>query len=184
MSDPQPPPHPAPLLPTAFDAFLFSCKTAVSAVLALGFYEALHLPGSAWAAPVSAVIISQPTLQPSVQASLTRFWANLIGAGIGSVSVTLLGPTLQALLIGVLVAGLACHFLKLEEALRPAYASVVIVILTSKGNNVLADSLERVLAVMVGCSIALGVGLIFDKLLFPRLEPLRKRFPAAKPPQE
>jgi len=61
---------------------------------------------------------------------------------------------------------------------------VVIVILTSQGRNPVADSLERLLAVMVGCSIALGVGLVFDKLLFPRLQGLRKRLPTARPPQE
>lgn len=172
------------MFPTAFDAFLFSCKTAIAAVLALFFYQALHFPGSAWAAPVSAVLISQPTLQPSIQASLTRFAANLLGASIGAISVSLLGPTLQALLIGVLLTGLACHYLKFDDALRPAYASVVIVILTSKGTNVITDSLERVLAVIVGCLIAIGIGLIFDRLLAPRLKRLRKFLPEAKPPHE
>ena len=172
------------MLPTAFDAFLFSCKTAVSAVLALLFYETLHLPGSAWAAPVSAVLISQPTFQPSVQASLTRFWANLIGASLGAIAVSLIQSPLLALLVGVFLTGMVCHHLKFDDALRPAYASVVIVILTSQGRNPVADSLERLLAVMVGCSIALGVGLVFDKLLFPRLQGLRKRLPTARPPQE
>ena len=152
------------MLPTAFDAFLFSCKTAVSAVLALLFYESLHLPGSAWAAPVSAVLISQPTFQPSVQASLTRFWANLIGASLGAIAVSLIHSPLLALLVGVFLTGLVCHHLKFDDALRPAYASVVIVILTSKG-SVWWGSLDRVLGVLVGCSIALGVGLIFDRSL-------------------
>ena len=125
-----------------------------------------------------------PTFQPSVHASLTRFWANLIGATLGAIAVSLLSSALLALLVGVFLTGLACHLLKFDDALRPAYASVVIVILTSQGKNALADSLERLLAVMVGCSIALAVGLVFDKVLFPRLKLLRKHLPAAKPPQE
>jgi len=149
------------MLPTAFDAFLFCCKTAISAVLALLFYESFHLPGSAWAAPVSAVLISQPSLQPSVQASLTRFWANLIGASLGAISVSLIHSPLLALLIGVFVTGFACQ-----------------------GKSPLVDSLERLLAVMVGCSIALAVGLVFDKILFPRLKGLRKHLHAARPSQE
>lgn len=53
-------PDPPAMRATPLDAFLFSCKTALSAVLAYVVYGGFHLPGAAWAAPVSAVIISQP----------------------------------------------------------------------------------------------------------------------------
>ncbi|HEY8964823.1 MAG TPA: aromatic acid exporter family protein [Candidatus Methylacidiphilales bacterium] len=150
--------------PPPFDAtaaLLFSAKAAVAAVLAYLIYRGLNLPGAAWAAPVSAVLVTQPTFQPSIQASIARFWANLIGALLGSLAVLLLGPTPWALAAAVVVAGFLCQAIRLDEGLRPAYVSVVIVIFTG-GERVWAGSFDRVLAVLVGCLVALVVGAVAD----------------------
>ncbi|SDT87962.1 Aromatic acid exporter family member 1 [Verrucomicrobium sp. GAS474] len=168
-------------------------KASISAVLAYSIYISLGLPGAAWAAPVSAVLVTQPTFQPSIQASLSRFWANILGALIGSISVLLLGPTPWALGLGLVVAGFLCQAIRLDEGLRPAYVSVVIVIFTG-GEKVWVGSFDRVLAVLVGCVVALIVGAFCDlplhrlaewvhrrwKIRIPGL-PLRKIEPAGEP---
>ncbi len=153
----------APETPASnLDALIFSAKAAVAAVAAVLLFGLTGLTGGVWAA-VSAVIVTQPSMHPSVKASLMRVIANLIGASVGAVMSIVLGHQLLSLAVGVVVTGMICHFTKLDEALRPAFAAVVIVILSldTKGWY---GSLDRVLAVFLGCVCALAVGFICDKI--------------------
>lgn len=147
-----------------FDAILLSCKAAVSAIVAVPCYNFFGLPGAIWAA-ISAVLVIQPGLNPSLRASLMRVIANLIGAFFGAVLITLIGHTMTALAAGVLLTGLVCYLARLEDAVRPAYAAVVIVTFTSgTGKAAWTEPLERVLAVVIGCICSLVVGFVIDKL--------------------
>ena len=174
-------PAPTPAAPAPFDAlasFIFAVKAAVAAVSAYVVYTGLHLPGAAWAAPVSAVLVTQPTLQPSVHASVARFWANILGAVMGSLAALLLGPTPWALGLAVIVTGFLCQAIRLDEGLRPAYVSVVIVIFTG-GDRVWIGSFDRVLAVVVGCIVALIVGAVCDLPLRHFVARMHRRFGTA-----
>jgi uncharacterized membrane protein YgaE (UPF0421/DUF939 family) len=142
------------------DAFVYSSKAAISAVVALICSNAFNLPGAIWA-PVSAVIVTQAALHPSFKASLLRIAANLIGAFIGALVNTCIDNTLVAMGVGVLITGLVCHFGRMDDATRPAFAAVVIVTIKSEP-HAWAGSLDRVLAVTLGCMAALAVGLVFD----------------------
>jgi uncharacterized membrane protein YgaE (UPF0421/DUF939 family) len=144
-----------------FSALIFSTKAAVAAVAAVLLFGLTGLAGGVWAA-VSAVIVTQPSMHPSLRASTTRVIANLIGASVGAVMGLALGHQLLSVAAGVLVTGMVCHFTKLDEALRPAYAAVVIVIM-SPDTKGWYGSLDRVLAVVLGCVCALAVGFVFDK---------------------
>jgi uncharacterized membrane protein YgaE (UPF0421/DUF939 family) len=146
-----------------FEALVYASKAACAAVLAHLCFSLFGLQGGVWAA-VSAVIVTQPSLHPSVNASLTRVVANLIGAFIGSALSSLAGHTVAAMALGVLLTGFACYFWRLEDALRPAYAAVVIVILGSNNANAWIGSLDRLLAVVTGCLAALVVGFVYDKI--------------------
>ncbi len=170
-------PSAAPLRFDAPAALLFSLKAAVAAVLAYAIYLGLKLPGAAWAAPVSAVLVTQPTFRPSIAASAARFWANLIGATLGTIAVLLLGPTPWALGAAVIVTGFLCQAIRLDEGLRPAYVSVVIVIFTG-GGSAWAGPFDRVLAVLVGCLVALAVGAAADLPLRHFAERTRRHFEA------
>jgi uncharacterized membrane protein YgaE (UPF0421/DUF939 family) len=145
---------------TTIEAFFVSGKAALSGVLAVLCFDLLHLQGAMWAA-ISAVIVTQPSLHPSVRASLLRVAANLIGACVGAILASLFGHTLYALAAGVMITGLTCHFTHLDDALRPAFAAVVILMLNPA--NTWFDSLERIYAVIIGCLISLLVGYLCDK---------------------
>jgi uncharacterized membrane protein YgaE (UPF0421/DUF939 family) len=116
--------------------------------------------GAIWAS-VSAVIVTQTRLHPSIQASLLRIGANLIGAVMGALAGSLFDDKVVALAVGVFITGLTCHFGKMGDAVRPAFAAVVIVILSNEP-RVWFGSLDRVLGVLVGCLVALIVGVVFD----------------------
>ncbi len=145
---------------SAGDAFIFSSKAAVAAVAALLVYGLFNMPGAIWA-PISAVIVTQPKLHPSFKASLLRVAANLIGAFIGALASAVAGHTILAMALGVLATGLVCSFARLEDAVRPAFAAVVIVTLSGEP-HVWSGSLVRVLGVTIGCVAALAVGFLFD----------------------
>jgi uncharacterized membrane protein YgaE (UPF0421/DUF939 family) len=149
--------------PRHFEAIIFSTKAAASAVAAALCYKLFDLPGAPWVAAVSAVLVTQPNLHSSLQASFMRVAANLAGAFGGAALSILIGQPIVAMAIGVMVTGLVCYFLKQDDAQRPAFVAVVIVTLIGDGGK-WNTSLDRVAAVVVGCLCALVIGFLFDKL--------------------
>ena len=149
--------------PRHFEAIIFSAKAAVSTVVAALAYEWFALPGTAWVAAVSAVLVTQPDLHSSLKISLLRVVANLFGAFGGAALSVAIGQPIVAMAIGVMLTGLVCYLLKQDDALRPAFVAVVIVTLIGDSGK-WHSSLDRVLAVVIGCVCALVVGFLFDKI--------------------
>ena len=145
------------------EAVIFSAKSAIAALVAALGYKFFQLPGAPWVAAVSAVLVTQPDLHSSFKASLLRVAANLAGAFGGAALLVIIGEPLAAMAIGVMVTGLICYLLKLDDALRPAFVAVIIVTLIGE-NAKWHSSLDRVVAVVIGCVCALAVGLFFDKI--------------------
>ena len=149
--------------PRHFEAVIFSCKAASAALIAALAYKFHELPGAPWVAAVSAVLVTQPNLHSSFKASLLRVIANLAGAFGGALLLVVIGEPLAAMAIGVMVTGLICYLLKQDDALRPAFVAVIIVTLIGE-NSKWHSSLDRVVAVIIGCLCALAVGFLFDKI--------------------
>ena len=168
--------------PRHFEAVIFSAKAAVATVVAVLCYELIKLPGAPWVAAVSAVLVTQPNLHSSFQASLMRVLANLAGAFGGAVLLAITGQPVVAMALGVMITGLLCFLLKQDDALRPAFVAVIIVTLIGEHDK-WHSSLDRVLAVIVGCVCALAVGFIFDKLA-DAFKLLRQDGPKKRGPQE
>jgi uncharacterized membrane protein YgaE (UPF0421/DUF939 family) len=149
--------------PRHIEAILFSTKAAVSALAGALGYKLLGLPGAPWAAAVSAVIVSQPSLHASLKSSLWRVAANLAGAFGSATLLWLIGQPLTAMFLGVMLTGLTCYLLKQEDALRPAFVAVVIITLSGEQAEWQASA-HRVEAVIIGCFCALVLGFFFDRL--------------------
>jgi len=148
--------------PRHLEAVIFSLKAAMAAVAAVVCYKDFKLPGAGWAA-ISAVLVIQPKLHLSFKASSIRIIANLAGAFGGATLNAMIGHALPSLAIGVMLTGLVCYLLKADDAMRPAFAAVVIVTFTSEASK-WDSSLDRVIAVIVGCFWAIAIGFLFDKL--------------------
>jgi uncharacterized membrane protein YgaE (UPF0421/DUF939 family) len=155
--------------PRHFEAIIFSAKAAVAAVIGALCYKLFDLPGAPWVAAVSAVLVTQPNLHSSFQASFMRVVANLAGAFGGAALLVAIGHPIPAMAIGVMVTGLICYILKQDDALRPAFVAVVIVTLTGETAG-WHSALNRVAGVVIGCVCALAIGFLFDKISdLPRL---------------
>jgi uncharacterized membrane protein YgaE (UPF0421/DUF939 family) len=146
-----------------FEAIIFSAKAAVAAVVAALGYQFFQLPGAAWVAAVSAVLVTQPDLHTSFTASLMRVVANLAGAFGGAALLAAIGQPILAMAIGVMLTGLICYLLKQDDALRPAFVAVILVTLIGEKSE-WHNSADRVSGVIIGCICALIVGFLFDKL--------------------
>ena len=146
-----------------FEAVIFSVKAAVATVVAALCYEFVNLPGAAWVAAVSAVLVTQPSLHSSFKASAMRVIANLAGAFGGAALSIGIGQPLVAMAVGVMVTGLVCYLLKQDDMLRPAFVAVILVTLAGQ-NDKWHSSLNRVSGVVIGCLCALVVGILFDKI--------------------
>jgi len=146
-----------------FEAVIFSAKAAIATVVAVLCYDWARLPGTAWVAAVSAVVVTQPSMHSSFKASLMRVVANLAGAFGGAALSIIIGQPLLAVAAGVMLTGLVCHLLKQDDALRPAFVAVILVTLAGD-NDKWHSSLNRVAGVLIGCLCALAVGFLFDKL--------------------
>src|SRR5277367_5000538 len=92
--------------PRHFEAIIFSLKAAVAAVIGALCYKLFDLPGAPWVAAVSAVLVTQPDLHSSFQASLLRVTANLAGAFGGAALLAAMGQPILAIAIDVMVTGL------------------------------------------------------------------------------
>jgi uncharacterized membrane protein YgaE (UPF0421/DUF939 family) len=149
--------------PRHFEAIMFSAKAATATVVAVLCYDWVSLPGTAWVAAVSAVVVTQPSLHSSFKASLMRVIANLAGAFGGAALSIILGQPLAAMAAGVMLTGLVCHMLKQDDMLRPAFVAVILVTLAGNDDK-WHSSLNRVAGVLVGCLCALVIGFLFDKL--------------------
>jgi len=145
------------------DAFLYTCKAAVAAVVAYLLCRALGVPGEVWAA-VSALIVIQPTLHPSLRASVVRVVANVIAAVVGGALNALVGVPLLDLFLGIMIVGMICHHTKLDDGLRAGYAALAIVTLTMEGEAPWAGSWHRVAAVLIGCLCTLAINVVFEEL--------------------
>jgi uncharacterized membrane protein YgaE (UPF0421/DUF939 family) len=148
--------------PRHIEAIIFSTKAAMAAVIATLGYKFMGLPGNPWVAAVSAVLVTQPNLHSSLQASFMRVVANLAGAFGGAALLIIIQQPVVAMAVGVMLTGLICYLLKQDDVLRPAFVAVIIVTLIGE-NSKWHSSLDRVTGVIVGCVCALAVGFLFDK---------------------
>ena len=151
-------------------------------VVAALCYDFIRLPGAAWVAAVSAVLVTQPGPSLLVQGivdarrrqSCGRVWRG------GVASRHLPRPTRHR------GRGLrrdghrdwCAIFLKQDDVLRPAFVAVILVTLAGDKPSKWHNSIDRVTGVIIGCVCALVVGFLFDKLSgVPKLI-WRKKAPA------
>lgn len=154
------------MLPTSqtrhLSAVIFSVKAAVGTVAAALAYHFFALPGAAWVAAVSAVLVTQPDIHGSLKASLLRVAANLAGAFGGALLLALIRHPIAAMAVGVMLTGLICYLLDQDDAQRPSFVAVILV--TLFGGSEWHNSASRVFGVIIGCACALAVGFLFDIL--------------------
>lgn len=158
--------------PDTTSSLIFCTKCALAALLAYEAHFALGLHGAPWA-PVSAVLVTHPSLHPSLRAAMIRVLTNLIGAGIGVLLALFIPQHALALALGVFFTGLACYFTRLDEGLRSGCVAVLIILMNREG-DIWTHSLDRLISVWVGCVCAVLFTIFFDTLFSKILRRVKK----------
>jgi hypothetical protein len=144
-------------------AFLFAAQVIACAILLhIGYY--LAGAESVYWAIISSILVLQPGLSQSINASATRIAANLIGALSGLLIGYFLGTESWHVIMAMVLVIFICDPLRLDFGLRTACVSAIIVMTSHGRENVLANGIERFLAVVIGCVLALGVQFVADSV--------------------
>jgi uncharacterized membrane protein YgaE (UPF0421/DUF939 family) len=142
-------------------AALYAAQVLVASSLLLVGYHYISERQSVWAL-VSAMAVTEPALQQSIVASATRIAASIVGGIAGMLAAHFLGYGAWQFLLTIVVVVFLCERLRLDSAVRNACITVVIVMMFQEG-KVFAWGAGRVVAVVVGCVLALIVQLAFDR---------------------
>src|SRR3984957_3923384 len=143
-------------------AAVYAAQVVVSSSLLLVGYHYINERQSVWAL-VAAMAVTEPALQQSIAASATRIVASIVGGVAGMLAAHFLGYGAWQFLLTIVVVVFICERLRLDSAGRNACITVVIVMMFQEG-KVFAWGAGRVVAVVVGCVLALMVQLAFDRV--------------------
>ena len=153
---------------------LYAAKCVAAAGLVFLLAELLGHAEVAWCL-VSAVLVLSPDSRETFALTLSRVGANLVGGACSLVGLLSGLPDVVAIGLTYVATIAACAAAGLTASSRVALAAVTILMLQHRPDVSLWRSvLERLVAVALGCAVALLVTIAFDR----RLPSLRADDPA------
>ncbi len=114
---------------------------------------------------ISVVLVLSPEGKDALELAITRIKANLVGASTGILILFLQVPVPWNIAGGVAVSLFACDRLKLNRGARSTLAALIIILLHQEGTHLWDAAMSRVLAVVVGCLLGLGITFVFHSLI-------------------
>ena len=144
---------------------LYAGKCVAATVLVFLLAHVLKHAEVAWCL-VSVVLVLSPDGRDAVPLTLSRIGANLVGGACSLAGLVLGLPDAAALCLTYVLTIAACAAVGLTASGRVALAAVTILMLQHRVDVPLWQSvLERIIAVVVGCAVALLVTLAFHREL-------------------
>ena len=142
-----------------------SVRTALAAIVSLVVARLFGLPEAYWA-PVTTLVITQSSLRETLSVSWHRFIGTALGAAVGAIVASQVGPNLLAFGAGVLVLGLLCALVgSPRTAYRFGGVTLAIVLLVPRTNSAWHMAFHR----FAGVSLGIGVALVLT-VLWPESE--------------
>ena len=111
---------------------------------------------------LTVLLVLSPESEDSNKQAFDRMKANILGSSIGLLLFLIHTPNLFLICIGLATAILLGMVLKLDNALRPMLAALVIVMIHEKTDSSWIIAFERVGCVIAGCILALLLTMIFN----------------------
>ncbi len=139
---------------------LYISKCLIGTIICYGFYLAFPQYYLYWSI-VSLLLVLAPDLNNSIALPIARIKANVTGAIVGFTCFLLPIPQLLGLCLGVVATILICTIFNYSSSIRSALAALVIVRLQEVGEPMWSYALQRIVAVILGCIVALALTLLF-----------------------
>ncbi|ATL48390.1 hypothetical protein COR50_15140 [Chitinophaga caeni] len=139
---------------------VYASKCTVGALIVVLLSKSLHYEDYIWCL-ISVMLVLSPDGSDAMSLAITRIKANIVGAISGLSMLYLHQDKIIMLCFAIIITVALCNLLKLEVATRTALAATIIVMTHPTGPHVYDASVERVLSVLVGCSIGLLITFAF-----------------------
>jgi uncharacterized membrane protein YgaE (UPF0421/DUF939 family) len=147
-------------------AAVFAVEVLIAGIALYCGYKFFGANGFYWAL-VSAILVLQPGLEQSLTTAMVRIAANIVGASIGLIIGTYLSIDVPQIFLAIVVVVFICEIFRLDLGLRSACVSVIIVMTNASTGEIkiTTSTLERCIAVIVGCLTAVLLQLLLERLL-------------------
>ena len=146
-------------------AIQLSLRAAAAAGLALGIAQLLRLQFPLYAM-ISAVVVTDLDPAQTRKLGLPRLAGTVLGASLGAAICVLLRPGAWEVGLGVLLAMLLSHLLRLRDAAKVA-GYVCGIVIFDFGGDPWSYALYRTIETMIGIALAILISLV-PKLLRER----------------
>jgi uncharacterized membrane protein YgaE (UPF0421/DUF939 family) len=139
---------------------IYAAKCAAGTLSVFTLSSLLHYTDVGWCL-ISVMLVLSADGKDSVTLAFTRIKANVLGGIVGVVCL-LLSPTNMWIVTVAITATLSlCYLFKLDAGIRSAIAATIIIMLHEEGKHIWDTAIERVIAVLMGCLLALIITFIF-----------------------
>lgn len=147
------------------DFLIYATKCAVGAVIVLtltNIIDGLSYHDTIWSL-LSMLLILSPDGMDSVTLAFNRIMANILGAGVGLLFITLLPQMMDMwVLILVIITTLGVGYaFKLDASIRSALVAAIIITMPQDAVQSMTTPVERVIAVIAGCCIGIVITYAF-----------------------
>jgi uncharacterized membrane protein YgaE (UPF0421/DUF939 family) len=151
---------------------IYAAKCATGALVVFIISSLINYTDIGWCL-ISVMLVLSADGKDSVSLAFTRIKANAVGVSMG-VLFLFIAATNMWVLSAALVATLGlCYVFKLDAGIRSALAATIIIMLHQEGRHIWDAALERIIAVLSGCVIALIITFIFHFKTKPVLQDLK-----------
>lgn len=141
--------------------YIFECLIST----AFGYYLFRLYPSvGAWCL-ISIILVIAPDHKDAMNLAITRIKANMVGASIGLILLSIHPINLMMISIGIVLAIIAGQLLKLQTATRTAIIAVLIITMHEQGPHIWNVALERAAAVVSGCIVGVVLTYLFHIII-------------------
>jgi uncharacterized membrane protein YgaE (UPF0421/DUF939 family) len=146
------------------NVLIYSLKCAIGFLVGFSLYAIFPQYEVNWAI-LSIILVLSPEDKEAKRLALERMKANLIGSVIAVVLFFFHEPNLQMMIIGALLVIAVCYLFGLLNVSRTALATLIIILLYEQEKTSWIGAAERLICVVGGCLIGLGITLVVESLL-------------------
>ncbi len=139
---------------------IYAAKCITGTITVFILSSLLNYKDLAWAL-ISVILVLSPDGKDSVSLAVTRIKANFVGAAVGIICLLIAPVNMWLMSLAVTIGLFLCYLFKLDTGARSALAATIIIMLHPEGQHVWDTALERVIAVLAGCLLALIITFIF-----------------------
>jgi len=139
---------------------IYAAKCVTGTLIVFILSSLLHYKDIGWCL-ISVILVLSPDGKDSISLAFTRIKANIVGASVGVLCLLISPINMWVLSVALTITLALCYLFKLDTGSRSALAATIIIMLHEEGKHIWDAAFERVIAVLVGCILALLITFIF-----------------------